>query len=177
MRRWIFGYGSLIWRPAMRYAERRAARIDGWARRFWQASTDHRGTPGAPGRVLTLVPAPGASIWGMAYALDATDEAAILGELDVREQQGYDRVDLDVNLAADHRAGPIATTTRALMYIATETNPHFIGPEPLDATAAIVRRSHGPSGDNLGYVVSLAHALAELGAPDPDVDALLSLLG
>jgi len=64
---WVFGYGSLIWRPAMAYVARRASRIDGWARRFWQASTDHRGTVEAPGRVLTLVESDGA-VWGMAYA-------------------------------------------------------------------------------------------------------------
>ena len=35
---WVFGYASLVWRPPRPYAARRAARLDGWARRFWQAS-------------------------------------------------------------------------------------------------------------------------------------------
>ncbi len=122
-RSWVFGYGSLIWRPAMPYAARRAARIHGWARRFWQASTDHRGTPAAPGRVVTLVPAPGAALWGVAYALDAAGEADVLRGLDVREQQGYDRLELDVELAAGEVAGAIATTARARTYVATAANP------------------------------------------------------
>ncbi len=173
---WVFGYGSLVWRPAMAYAHRRAARVDGWGRRFWQASTDHRGTPEAPGRVLTLVPSPGSAVWGMAYAIDAPDEAAVLRALDEREQQGYDRLALDVALAADERAGAIVTTARAITYVATAANPHFVGPEDVEATAAIVRGARGPSGDNVGYVVALAHALAALGAPDPDVDALAALV-
>ena len=56
--RWIFGYGSLVWRPAFPHAERRAANVRGWVRRFWQGSPEHRGVRDAPGRVLTLAPRP-----------------------------------------------------------------------------------------------------------------------
>jgi hypothetical protein len=37
---WIFGYGSLVWRPELDFVERRPACLDGWARRLWQGSTD-----------------------------------------------------------------------------------------------------------------------------------------
>ena len=53
---WLFAYGSLIFRPGFAYIERRVAWMHGYARRFWQWSPDHRGTPEAPGLVL-LVPA------------------------------------------------------------------------------------------------------------------------
>jgi cation transport regulator ChaC len=172
---WIFGYGSLIWRPAMAYASRRAARIDGWARRFWQASTDHRGTLEAPGRVLTLIEAAD-TVWGAAYAIDRAGWPAIEAALEVREQQGYARSTVELGLAAGERAGEVVETVTGLLYRATPANPYFIGPETREATAEIVRRSHGPSGSNLDYVLELERALAALGAADPEVTALAGLL-
>jgi cation transport regulator ChaC len=172
---WIFGYGSLIWRPAMDYAARRAGRIDGWARRFWQASTDHRGTPEAPGRVLTLIEAPG-TIWGAAYAIDRAAWPAIEAALELREQQGYVRTTVELGLAAGEQAGRVVETVRGLVYTATPANPYFVGPEPLAATAELVRRSRGPSGRNVDYVLELERALAAMGAADAEVTALAALL-
>ena len=172
---WVFGYGSLIWRPAMAYVMRRAARVTGWSRRFWQASTDHRGTVESPGRVLTLVESD-QQVWGAAYAIARSEWPAIDAVLDVREQQGYARLTVDVELAAAERAGPIVETVPGLLYIATPANAYFIGPEPLEATAEIVRRSHGPSGSNLEYVVQLDLALDAMGASDPEVRALTERL-
>jgi cation transport protein ChaC len=174
---WVFGYGSLVWRPSFPFVDRRAARLDGWARRFWQASEDHRGVPGAPGRVLTLIEAPGAHVWGTAYAVERSCWPQVLEALDVREQGGYDRVDVHCDLAADARAGAVVSRVPAVIYIATPANVHWVGPEALDDTAAVVRRAVGPSGDNVTYVLALARALHEMGAPDPEVDALAALVG
>jgi glutathione-specific gamma-glutamylcyclotransferase len=172
--RWIFGYGSLIWRPSFRYHERRCGYIDGWARRFWQRSTDHRGTALAPGRVVTLIEEPGARCWGMAYSIAAADLAAVLDHLDIREQQGYARLDLPVHLAGE---GALACEVPAIAYIATADNPHFTGGEPLEAIADIIRTARGPSGDNVEYVVELARALSAMGASDPHVEELALLVG
>lgn len=168
---WVFGYGSLVWRPAMAYVARRAGRVDGWARRFWQASTDHRGTVEAPGRVLTLVESAGV-VWGMAYAIARVAWPETEAALELREQQGYARLTVDVGLAAGEQAGRVVETVAGLLYVATPANPYFIGPEPLEVTASVVRRSRGPSGSNVDYVLELDRTLAAMDVADPEVSAL-----
>jgi cation transport protein ChaC len=157
--RWIFGYGSLVWRPEFPHLERRTSWVHGFARRFWQGSTDHRGVPGAPGRVVTLAREPGARCWGVAYRVGADSVEAVLAQLDHRERGGYDRVDVEL-----HFHGPDGPESRApgLMYVATARNPNYLGPAPLDEIADQVAVSHGPSGANVDYVLRLAAALREI---------------
>lgn len=52
---WIIGYGSLIFKPPPLYSFKVTGFLEGCIRRFWQSSSDHRGTPEHPGRVVTLV--------------------------------------------------------------------------------------------------------------------------
>src|SRR5690606_28504046 len=85
---WVFGYGSLIYKVDFDVVEQRTASIRGWARRFWQGSHDHRGTPDAPGRVVTLVPEPDAVCVGMAYRI----APHVFAHLDHREKNGYVRL-------------------------------------------------------------------------------------
>ena len=88
---WLFGYGSLIWRPDFPYVLRQPALLHGWTRRFWQGSHDHRGLPHAPGRVVTLIEAAEQACVGMAYALDTAVYEDVVAHLDVREKNGYAR--------------------------------------------------------------------------------------
>ena len=166
---WIFGYGSLIWRPAFPFAERRGAWIAGFARRFWQGSTDHRGVPGAPGRVVTLEHASDSRCFGAAYRIGEADATQVLDNLDHRERGGYERLRLP--LAFNDGGG-----AEGLVYIATPANPNYLGPAPLDAIAAQVSRSHGPSGANAEYVLRLADSLRELGFHDDHVFELERLV-
>jgi glutathione-specific gamma-glutamylcyclotransferase len=167
---WVFGYGSLVWRPAFEFEARAPGWIEGWTRRFWQGSIDHRGVPGAPGRVVTLVPEAGARCWGVAYRIATADADDVLAKLDHREQGGYDRHRVDVHTPD---TGKIAD---ALVYVATEHNPNYLGPAELEAIADQIRRSTGPSGPNPEYVLRLAEALSTLGAEDDHVFSLAALL-
>ena len=169
--RWIFGYGSLVWRPDFAYERRLPARLRGWERRFWQASTDHRGVPEKPGRVLTLIPGPGAQIWGIAYQLDPEHYAHVMSRLDEREKGGYERIVTRVELDV----APIRSVSVTL-YLATETNPNYLGPAPLEEIADHIRPCAGPSGANVDYVLELHRALVEMGGEDPHVSAIAALL-
>ena len=168
---WIFGYGSLVWRPAFTFKRRHPGYVVGWARRFWQGSTDHRGVPGAPGRVVTLVEEPGHRCWGMAYEVAPEDLDEVLAALDLREQGGYARLDLPLYLAGDEHP-----TRTATVYVATADNPAYLGPASMSDIARQVLASRGPSGPNVEYVLRLAEALAAMEAEDEHVTELVRLV-
>jgi cation transport regulator ChaC len=168
---WLFGYGSLIWRPSFPFLERRPALLRGYARRFWQGSTDHRGVPGAPGRVVTLIADPDAACLGAAYRVAESELPAVLSGLDIREKNGYERLWLPLELDPPH--GP---TVEGLVYLAGPTNSEFLGPASAAEIAGQIRRSHGPSGPNTEYLLRLAEALRQLAARDEHVDELERLL-
>lgn len=166
---WIFGYGSLVWRPGFVFEEAHRAEVQGWVRRFWQGSPDHRGTPEAPGRVATLIADPEGHCVGRAFRLAPEVYAATLAPLDHREKAGFERRTLQVTLA-DGRS------VDALTYLATPSNESFLGEAPLDEMAAHIRRSRGPSGDNAEYLLELARWLSAEGVEDPHVEALAALV-
>ncbi len=162
---WVFGYGSLIWRPDIPFRERRTARVRGWTRRFWQGSHDHRGVPHAPGRVVTLVPDPGEWCGGMAYLVDESAVQATFAGLDHREKNGYERHAVRLEL----RSGDACD---GVVYIAPAGNRAWLGPAPVDDMVEQIRRAAGPSGANIDYLRELAAALRELAIDDPHVFAL-----
>jgi cation transport protein ChaC len=155
---WLFGYGSLIYKVDFPFLEQRPASIEGWARRFWQGSHDHRGTPDAPGRVVTLVEQPGARCKGMAYRVSPD----VFEHLDVREKNGYLRFTTPMTFAD-------GTVEEGLVYIATEDNAAFLGPAPAADIARQIAGSVGPSGPNRDYLLNLAEALRALGDHDSHV--------
>jgi cation transport regulator ChaC len=159
---WLFGYGSLIWRPDLPWVERRPALLPDHSRRFWQGSHDHRGTVDAPGRVVTLVADPGARCAGMAYRVAPDAAAGVLAGLDHREKNGYQRHALTLRTRGGE--DPVA-----LVYLATEDNFAWLGDDEPDRIARQIASARGPSGPNRVYLDELAAALVRLGADDPHV--------
>jgi len=161
---WLFGYGSLIWRPDFPYLDVRRAYVEGWTRRFWQGSHDHRGVATEPGRVVTLVEARGERCYGRAFLIDPD----ILEHLDHREKNGYVRRTMD--LCFDEAVTP------GLVYIAAADNHALLGEIPPGDIAAHILRCEGPSGTNVDYLLELARALRDLGTSDPHVFELETLV-
>ena len=163
---WVFGYGSLIWRPDFVFEERIAATLRGWVRRFWQASTDHRGIPEAPGRVVTLMRDPQSVCPGVAYRIGVENAEEVVARLDHRESGGYMRRVIPLEI----RGGQMLD---ALVYLAGENNASFLGPAPLHEMAQQIFSAVGPSGANIDYLMRLEDALNELGQEDPHVTELV----
>lgn len=164
---WVFGYGSLIWRPDFEFLESAVAHLPGFARRFWQGSHDHRGTPDAPGRVVTLVTNPSARCVGIAYRLDTAVVTETFEALDFREKNGYERNEVTLELADGRNVA-------GLVYVGADRNFAWLGEAALPDMASQIAHSVGPSGRNADYLFNLADALRELQVQDEHVFELES---
>lgn len=165
---WLFGYGSLIYRPGFSFLERRPAYIKGWERRFWQGSHDHRGTIAQPGRVATLIENPDAICHGMAFLISPE----VFAYLDDREKNGYLRFSTPLHFSD----GTANNAEKALVYVATPENGAYLGPASELEIARHISHCHGASGPNSDYLLKLQTALNELGTPDDHVNQIASYL-
>lgn len=157
---WIFGYGSLIWKTQFPYKKKVVGYVKGFKRRFWWWSEDHRGVPGAPGRVVNLLPGEDEDrVYGVAYEIDDNDwEEGVRDQLDHREKGGYTQ-----HLATFYPGeGQEASEQQVTLYLGQITHRQYAGPDSLDAMASTILSSVGPSGENKEYLYRLAQALREL---------------
>lgn len=160
---WLFGYGSLIYKADFPYLQCKPAYITGWQRRFWQGSHDHRGTPEAPGRVVTLIEMAGARCIGMAYQVTPDT----FEYLDHREKNGYLRFFSPLHWLDNPTEQ--ADEVQAVVYIAGVDNAAYLGPASEADIARQIAKSQGPSGTNSDYLLKLAEALRQLNAEDEHV--------
>ena len=164
---WIFGYGSLMWRPGFAFAERRHARLRGLHRRLCVYSHVHRGTPDRPGLVMGLDR--GGACRGIAYRVEAEHWAATLDYLREREQvtNVYLEVARPVRLLGDEER-----EVSAITYAVDRSHPQYAGKLGIEAQLSLIAQGHGISGPCDAYVLSTAEHLRELGVDDPLLETL-----
>jgi cation transport protein ChaC len=168
---WIFGYGSLMWRPGFEFIERRDARLIGAHRALCVFSHVHRGTPEQPGLVLGLDR--GGSCRGVAFRVDPAQREATLQYLREREQvtNVYRETERLVDLLGEPERRVPAVT-----YLVDRSHPQYAGELPLEQQLHLVRQGHGRSGINRDYVLAAARELAALGIRDHALEWLAARL-
>lgn len=166
---WVFGYGSLIWRPGFPFQERRVARLMGAHRALCVYSWVHRGTTERPGLVLGLDR--GGTCRGIAFRVRAEDRDAVVTYL--REREQVTAVYLE---RLRQIRFPDGTTAAALTYLVDRRHPQYAGKLDETAQLEIVAEAIGKSGPNRDYVVNTAVHLTELGMPDAILNRLAARL-
>ena len=156
---WVFGYGSLMWRPGFDHAERRTAQLHGYHRALCIYSHVHRGTPDVPGLVLGLDR--GGRCRGVAFRVPAESAAATIAYLREREQATAVYLERHVSVRLDDGRG-----IRAVTYVADRKHPQYAGRLPTEDLLRLVNQGVGISGANPDYVRATHQQLIELGVSD-----------
>ncbi len=168
---WVFGYGSLIWRPGFEFVERVATRTIGVHRSLCVYSWFHRGTQQHPGLVLGLDR--GGACRGVAFRVAAANRAATIGYLREREQVTHVYRE---SLRGVMLLGKPERRVEALCYIVDRSHPQYAGRLTIDQQLHHIRRAHGQSGPNAEYVLATVAALEALGCRDAELHALAERL-
>jgi glutathione-specific gamma-glutamylcyclotransferase len=168
---WVFGYGSLMWRPGFEHLERVPARIVGLHRALCVYSFVHRGTPEKPGLVLGLDR--GGACRGIAYRVAAAARVATVAYLREREQV------TSVYLETTRRISLAGTPQRdvpALVYVVDRSHPQYAGRLDLERQVHLVRQGHGRSGANRDYVLFTVAEIEAQGCHDSSLHAIAERL-
>lgn len=168
---WVFGYGSLMWRPGFPYTATTPALLKGAHRALCVYSVFHRGTQERPGLVLGLDR--GGACRGVAYLVEPGAEEDTVAYLREREQiaqvyvEAYRKVRL---LDGSSRA------VTALTYLIDPKHEQYAGRLPLEEQLRLVHGSKGQSGENVEYVLNTVRHLEEAGVHDATLAALAARL-
>jgi cation transport protein ChaC len=158
---WVFGYGSLMWRPGFEFAESAPGRLWGWRRSLCIYSTIYRGTPEAPGLVLGLEP--GGSCRGIAFRVDRERHEATMAYLRDREMRTnvYREILAPVRLADGS-----GRTVKAVTYVVNPGHPQVATGIDHDQRVEMIANGVGQTGTNRDYVRSTHEILVGLGMAD-----------
>lgn len=165
---WIFAYGSLIWNPGFKYHESLKGYARGFARRFYQGNTEHRGNAQLPGRVATLIEEEKSHTCGLLYRVTGLKHiSAALTHLHEREiLNGYEFAVVPISF---NTHCPGNTTVIALTCIARLDNEFYLGPGTTTEEMAIqIRTAKGRAGPNSDYLFQLAEHVRELFPTEKD---------
>jgi glutathione-specific gamma-glutamylcyclotransferase len=160
----VFGYGSLMWNPALDLAGTSVARAHGWHRRFCLRLLIGRGTAQEPGAMLALDR--GGACHGLLLRIEAAKVRAESRLLWRREMLAGS---YDARWVRVHANG---TTIRALTFVVNRRHDRYIGNQPIDAIAELIRTGRGPLGTSRAYFDSTLQALARLGISDAGMERL-----
>jgi cation transport protein ChaC len=168
---WVFGYGSLMWRPGFEFVEQVPARLIGEHRALCVYSFDHRGTPEKPGLVLGLDR--GGACRGIAFRVAAGRRTDTVDYLRGREQTThvYREVMRSVWLENEARQ-----RVSALAYVVDRGHVQYAGRLSLAEQLHYVRQGHGRSGNNRDYVLSTVKSIEAQGFRDPPLHQLALML-
>lgn len=148
---WFFGYGSLMWNPALNIAEAQFANVRGFHRAFCLSLRMGRGSPEFPGLMLALMP--GGACNGVAMRIPAAEAAIETRILWTREMLSgaYRPVWLDTQIG-DKRI-------RSLSFAANPKHNRYVGKSSLEETAQLIAKAQGVFGKNRDYLYSTVKAL------------------
>ena len=168
---WVFGYGSLMWRPGFDFIESEAADLAGAHRSLCVYSWVHRGTRQKPGLVLGLDQ--GGSCRGVAFRVRAGERDAVLAYLRARElvTNVYREVTRPIRLRREGRPRVGAVT-----YMVDRAHRQYAGRLGPEAILAHVRAGRGRSGANSDYIVNTVAHLRALGLADPVLERIVAAL-
>ena len=164
--RWVFGYGSLMWRPGFPYVERATATLHGRRRAFCIYSVHHRGTPERPGLVLGL--APGGSVRGVAYGVaepHGRRSTPICSSASSRPRP--------ISRRASRCAWPDGRRVNAVTFLSDRSHPQWAGVLAPERQAELIAGARGLSGRNIDYLRDLVDHLRAEGLRDPAMERLL----
>src|SRR6516225_9803564 len=168
---WVFGYGSLMWRPGFAFIEQVPARLIGEHRALCVYSFDHRGTPEKPGLVLGLDR--GGACRGVAFRVAARLRGLTIEYLRGREQTTHVYREVMRSVWLDNES---RERVSALTYVVDRGHVQYAGRLPLAEQVRIVQQGHGRSGNNRDYVLSTVKAIEAEGFRDAPLHQLALML-